>query len=127
MLNKNVQKWIEALRSGEYPQTVGFLHDAKGYCCLGVACEIYIKEGLPLPTGRIEYFSSTFYYGDENETESLPPEVQNWLGLSSISGQFYNSKTGQVDELVNWNDDLKSFNEIADLIESMPEDLFVEE
>jgi hypothetical protein len=30
------QRWIEALRSGEYEQTQGRLRDETGYCCLGV-------------------------------------------------------------------------------------------
>ena len=29
-----------ALRSGKYRQTRGRLRDSKGFCCLGVACEI---------------------------------------------------------------------------------------
>lgn len=34
------QKWLDALRSGEYPQTELVLKDENGYCCLGVAAEI---------------------------------------------------------------------------------------
>lgn len=30
------RKWVEALRSGKYTQTVGTLRDGYGYCCLGV-------------------------------------------------------------------------------------------
>lgn len=31
--------WIEALESGKYQQTQQRLHDAQGYCCLGVAVD----------------------------------------------------------------------------------------
>lgn len=34
------KKWLNALRSGDYKQTTGALQDEKGYCCLGVLCEI---------------------------------------------------------------------------------------
>jgi len=33
-------KWVEALRSGEYQQCVGTLHDGVGYCCMGVLLEV---------------------------------------------------------------------------------------
>ncbi len=32
--------WLEALRSGEYKQSVGLLRDHHGYCCLGVLAEV---------------------------------------------------------------------------------------
>lgn len=40
------EKWIKALRSGEYEQSTGFLYNPAqgGYCCLGVACNI---SGIP--------------------------------------------------------------------------------
>jgi hypothetical protein len=34
------KKWIDALRSGEYPQARGALTDGEGFCCLGVLCKI---------------------------------------------------------------------------------------
>lgn len=39
---KTIQKWIDALRSGKYSQTQGQLQDTNGYCCLGVACKVFI-------------------------------------------------------------------------------------
>jgi hypothetical protein len=34
------EKWVAALRSGEYKQCKDQLKDGGGYCCLGVLCEI---------------------------------------------------------------------------------------
>jgi hypothetical protein len=34
------EKWITALRSGQYNQTEGHLKNTAGYCCLGVLREI---------------------------------------------------------------------------------------
>lgn len=40
-MNKEfIKKWIAALRSGEYKQTISCLHDANGFCCYGVACDL---------------------------------------------------------------------------------------
>lgn len=36
-------KWLAALRSGEYPQTIGSLRDSNGFCCLGVLQ--YVRDG----------------------------------------------------------------------------------
>lgn len=38
LTKKQKAKWLKALRSGEYKQTVGTLYDEKtqGFCCLGV-------------------------------------------------------------------------------------------
>ena len=34
---ERLQKWIDALRSGEYQQAHGQFHAGDGHCCLGVA------------------------------------------------------------------------------------------
>ena len=41
---KYKKKWLKALRSGEFDQTKGSLADEDGYCCLGVLCEIVLKD-----------------------------------------------------------------------------------
>ena len=38
------QKWIDALRSGDYEQGSEKLRGVNGYCCLGVLCDIYSRE-----------------------------------------------------------------------------------
>lgn len=47
-------KWLTALRSGDYKQGQNYLHytetydgqKADYYCCLGVLCDIAVKEGV---------------------------------------------------------------------------------
>ena len=52
------QRWIEALESGKYPQTKDHLHDDMGYCCLGVACDLFAKElGIERKWLGIELFA----------------------------------------------------------------------
>lgn len=45
-------KWVKALRSGEYKQTKERLYSGRGYCCLGVYCKAV--EGLKLKRAHIE-------------------------------------------------------------------------
>ncbi len=49
------EKWVAALRSGEFYQIKGALVNEDGYCCLGVACSIqkyqdrYISKHQTIP------------------------------------------------------------------------------
>jgi hypothetical protein len=41
MVNRELMlKWINALRSGDYPQIRGFLHTTEGLDALGVLCDV---------------------------------------------------------------------------------------
>jgi len=122
MLNENAQKWVEALRSGKYQQTIRRLHrvakrdwvpnEPEGYCCLGVACELFDKENPGVLTRRLHDDGVESF----NEVKGLPPAlVIDWLGLYSDHSR---------NSLVKMNDRGKTFNEIADYIESEPVGLF---
>jgi len=118
MLNENAKKWVAALRSGEYKQIQNRLGDPNGHCCLGVACEVAIENGVPL---KKELQASGFYrYG--NDRASLPAIVQTWLGLASDSG-VYNLEDRSL--IVDNDSREYTFAQIADTIESEPEGLFV--
>jgi hypothetical protein len=110
-LNPNAQKWVDALRSGKYRQTVKVLRNVFGYCCLGVACEVAIKNGLQL---KVE--------GDlfDGKGSWLPERVTKWLGLHDACG-----KPDSGPALTELNDMGKSFSEIADYIEEHAEELGV--
>lgn len=123
-MNENAKTWAKALRSKEYPQTRGVLQRTVeirgapiGFCCLGVACDLYIKAGNKLLTeeedGRICF---------ESGTGQLPTRVMEWLGLTSHTGMDANDLS-----LAYKNDNGATFDEIADIIESEPEGLFVVE
>jgi hypothetical protein len=72
--------WVAALRSGEYEQGKNHLavRQADGtfaFCCLGVACEVAIKNGLPLAV-REDVGMRRLYEG----LSSHPPYVASrWL------------------------------------------------
>lgn len=80
MKKEVVQKWVEALESGEYAQGTGHLNKNNTFCCLGVLCEIAAKGGVVL---RLEEPSTigAYCYGSSRSTAFLPTEVRMWLGV----------------------------------------------
>ena len=108
---RNRAKWVKALRSGEYRQAKSVLTDGRGFCCLGVACEI---SGLGHWDGEFEW---EYHAGDTQETAFLPFEVKEWLGLSTVAGDFNRGC------LTSLNDNGKKFTTIAKIIESEPDGL----
>ena len=38
---RRVREWIAALRAGAYPQDRSYLRTLSGFCCLGVACDLF--------------------------------------------------------------------------------------
>ena len=77
------QKWVAALRSGEYEQTEGVLRNGNGYCCLGVLCDIYSKE-----TG-VEWEDMGFGgFAVHGADSVLPFEVRQWADLPHEHGQY---------------------------------------
>lgn len=112
MLNENAKKWVAALRSGEFKQAQRKLATKDGFCCLGVACVLAEKDGLSLPD-------------DWKDRGSLPWTICRWLGLRTGWGQY---GPALENELTRDNDKKdKTFAEIAGIIESEPEGLFVPE
>lgn len=127
-MNENAKKWVEALESGEYQQGEGYLtqiEDGKEFhCCLGVACQLYLRAGGALDVQRGAEYTS--YNG---QSGSLPTSVTNWLGLKTDLGDFgqrikLDTDAGEADDLTGLNDGGWNFSEIADFIRSEPEGLF---
>ncbi len=106
MKKQDIQKWVEALRSGKYLQTTSALQDKQGYCCLGVACELFIP--------KIDQNLNS----DMTIRGSVPEQQRNApLWLQTIDDVFY-AKSGIF--LTNLNDaNHLTFNEIADVLEAV--------
>lgn len=100
------EKWLQALRSGEYQQGYGQLRFGDEFCCLGVLCDIHSKEKLGV-------WERGDYGGNY---EFLPEGVQLWAGLIGGSPDLkYNGIGYGLTEL---NDESElSFKEISNLIE----------
>jgi hypothetical protein len=135
-------KWLEALRSGNYPQGKKRLRSEDGWCCLGVLCNV---AGIPSAFGGGEWMDgkkvATFESGDFTV---LPLELANHIGMS-INGSFKEDQVGNGDyitinghvytALTQMNDgrgfetDVPAspsltFAQIADVIEQNPDKIF---
>jgi hypothetical protein len=111
---------VKALRSGEYAQIKGCLHDDRGYCCLGVACDIYRKALNDQHCGWTLLGETDRYCFSDNvgsfSGSGLPAGVQYWLGFDD-EGSLPNA-IGAYRRLTALNDNAGlSFAQIADVIE----------
>ena len=102
---KEMKKWIKALRSGDYDQTKKCLQDEKGYCCLGVACEVLIPKSK-----QQKYSSSDFLQGLSPFNQIHSPR---WLKYISVEiAKLYGVSLMNLNDKHNY-----TFNDIADLLE----------
>ena len=118
------EKWIAALRSGEYSQGDGRLRSHKGFCCLGVLCDLYAQE--PFTQGwkfNGEYEESPLpmdYWYFDGESEFLPKSVMDWAGLKANCPEVAvdtDDEDEVYDLIANLNDAGYSFSTLADIIE----------
>jgi len=109
---KQFDKWIRALKSGRYKQTIGTLQDEMGYCCLGVACKVLIpKDKLII---REDSLGRKFMVGNLPSDQKYAPK---WLKSVTNVDIEYKGKC-LSEELTSLNDDMKfSFKEIAKALE----------
>jgi len=105
------QKWIAALRSGEYKQGKEALRRGEKFCCLGVLCVLAIKSGVEVNVSSTRIDGADKYQFD-GEGWFLPKVVQEWAELDSD-----NPSDGLGNTLSNLNDNNVPFTQIADLIE----------
>ncbi len=90
-------EWLVALRSGEYKQIQGRLHDPDdgGFCCLGVLCEVV---GLPM--------SEEGYYILDKDGKKVSYDPLKELMPNQL-----------VTNCMKWNDGGITFNNIATNLE----------
>ena len=120
-------RWLEALRSGKYPQGRMCLRSKDNhYCCLGVLADLIDPTQWSKPENvdwhwRAEVVDEDddgYLEWDGERTENLPEEVVGPMGLrGGIQTQLtvLNDGTRQSDGSYK---DPKSFAEIADWIEA---------
>lgn len=136
-----IEKWAALLESGEFSQARNALSRVSapeedvptdpanrtvGHCCLGVLCELAVREGI---IGRPEQYGDSLsangvalsYAGAES---FLPMKVVEWAGLASHNPRVYLSEEfgdGDVHTeqhtLADLNDiQVMSFKEIARVV-----------
>lgn len=126
-MNDNAKAWVKALRSGEYKQIQGRLRVGDAFCCLGVACNLFSKTNTKANWvwGPDEYNNNVDTYHFLGTTSVLPASVREWLGLNTLHGDL---RTLSGSSLVSLNDDeMFTFDQIADEIEANEKSLFVNE
>jgi len=112
------QRWITALRSGEYAQGTGTLKSDQGFCCLGVLCDLYAKEaGTEWKTKYIRDGRPLPYYFLDGASAILPESVKEWAGLDIQNPVVKLTKTYEEFSLSKFNDLGFKFEEIAQMIE----------
>jgi len=103
-------RWVTALRSGEFSQGQGQLRSTEAdgtfhHCCLGVLTELASRDGA-LERSMDDYAGCGF----------LPGQVITWAEMDSddpmVPGEY------EQQSLSSLNDDGTSFAEIADMIEA---------
>lgn len=114
--------WSSELRSGRWQQGRSFLRREEKYCCLGVACELALRDGVQLEVKEYDDKDSGVrctIYGPYRGT--LPLEVANWLGLDSSVGtlnRVVRAGPLMADALTTLNDHGATFEQIADIIDA---------
>jgi hypothetical protein len=112
-------RWVEALRSGNYEQTKRTLRDGRGFCCLGVLCDL-------IDSTKWEKDEAYGYFRYLNAKGLPPPDVEKAAGFNTISApgsdyQFFQTPqvtiNGLRTSLDDHNDAGRTFEEIAKAIE----------
>lgn len=121
MVNKDrVQLLVEALRSGQYLQGMESLHkntDGQDkFCCLGVACDVAVKNGLDVSVDTAD--EPDFITYDDNGGY-MPESVYHWYGFPTDDPVIdRNDQNGRVITATKANDNLRwTFGAIANAIE----------
>lgn len=107
--------WVKALRSGEYKQGVELLCFSSSkytsYCCLGVLCEVMIKEGMKIEIKEGDDGAKRY----NGQAHDLPVSIQSATGMQTRVGLI---APGATRSLVQMNDfEGMSFEELAGVIE----------
>lgn len=135
MPKTTLDKWLAALRSGDYTQAVGKLEFNGGYCCLGVLqC---VVDGA-VEKAKTEYDAKR-YAVPIGEPMSLP--TREWMEREGISTKYSanNANFAEANNLYIYrepydeddrtcveasvlnDEEHKTFKEIADLVEACTE------
>ncbi len=113
------EKWLNALRSGEYQQGKHSLRVENNFCCLGVLTDLYVQEnsdGCWVEVGTNYGFRDNHRGDNYYDTEYLPELVINWAGLEE-ENPTVRVADGCYECISNLNDTDYTFARIADIIE----------
>lgn len=99
-MNDFIKQWLAALRSGRYGQIQGCLHTEKGFCCIGVGCDLVNS------TRWVGNSRGFFEWNGDAVCAS-----QELIDVTGFNSSFFG-------DLAKLNDELEfTFPQIADYIE----------
>jgi len=115
-------RWVAALRSGEYEQATKKLRkpgaEKDSFCCLGVLCELAVQDEVINPVIQNRH-DRNYYYGGQHSV--LPPDVVRWAELPNdnpmVEYELFGPDRAQHYSLAELNDNGCGFGKIADVIE----------
>lgn len=114
MKKEYADKWADALESGKYNQTDSWLKDSRGFCCLGVLCDI-VKNEL-----KTDWDDDNSLLG---QLTILPKEVVKLTGIKTNTDPWIVDE-GENQHFSVMNDDLGyTFVDIAKTIRANWKDL----
>lgn len=92
------EKWIKALRSGEYKQGKDCLRSNDNYCCLGVLCDIIDSNSWVHDenSGLIKFNSGVRLWYTH-----APYEKIDWVKQVSLM-DLNDSQSKNFDEIADW-------------------------
>ena len=94
---------------------------SNGKCCgVGAGCIVAVDNGAPIRVFEDESGDTLF----DGHSSIAPIAFKGWSGLSTHVA-MYTGDDGVIKSLVQDNDNGKTFAEIADIIDSEPEGLFL--
>lgn len=126
MDKKIKERWVKALRSGEFEQGEGMLckvgaDGQRRYCCLGVLSQLAVRSRVIPKAREDEDYGDgmPMRYGADDDIHYTPKEVTEWAGLDSNNPYVGDHKLSEHNDGATPYGPLakKNFNEIADLIE----------
>jgi hypothetical protein len=117
--------WLAWLKSGAFTQSIMWLQNAKGHCCLGVACELFIPLNK-LVTGSADYIIGGVPSDDQyNAPQWLKGINKHFLNLKGYAITQLNDGM-EVDTSMPWYESVMrdfgtskvklNFSEIADVL-----------
>lgn len=120
-LTEAQEKWLQALESGQYKQGKDVLRDDEDcFCCLGVACDLFIPE-------TVDQGGYGYWYGEGADCEDsvAPKSVVEKLHLLSQNGKIAGRDEYEPNScLAQLNDNGQTFKQIAAFIRENPEKIF---
>jgi hypothetical protein len=125
----NIKIWHDGLLSGRFPQGHGTLVQGGTYCCLGVASVMAIESGMP----GLRMIDDDNNHGfrriqaDYLESDTLPREVRDWLGITASDPQLLTNGDGHVSASSLNDEYVMPFEDIAACIRRTWPDAFTEE